>query len=460
MKRLDVLSAYEQAVIETLPLMEEGEVFKTLGKSFELFKNKRKWLTTEKRMAILERAAEMVKAQRETLALTASREGGKPLTDSLVEIDRGFEGIKVAVRELAHLHGKEIPMGLTSASAGRMAYTRFVPRGVVLAISAFNHPFNLIIHQVIPAVASGCPVIVKPALNTPLSCRHLMDILYKAGLPPEWCQMVFCSTEISERLVMDQRVSFLTFIGSAKVGWYLRSKLPPGATCTLEHGGAAPVIMDKTADLEKAMALLVKGGFYHAGQVCVSVQRVIIHQDIIQQVASKMTVLVQSLKVGDPLLKETQVGPLIRPEEVNRVHSWVEKAVAEGAKLLCGGKKISKTCYAPTLLLNPSREAEVSCKEIFGPVVCLYPYRSLDEAWELANSVEYAFQASIFSNDLPVVLEAIEHLEGCGIIVNDHTAFRVDWMPFGGHKISGLGMGGIGQTLREMSIEKMFVIKK
>ena len=459
MEKLQVLTAYDQALMEELEMMDEGQAEQALAAAAALFADRKSWIPVPERIAILEKAAQIVADERQALALTAAREGGKPLQDSLVEVDRGVEGIVVAIRELCGLHGTEIPMGITESSKGRMAYTRREPRGVVVAISAFNHPFNLIVHQVIPAVATGCPVLVKPALTTPLSCRNLVDILYRAGLPQKWCQMIIGDTPVAAKLATDPRMSFLTFIGSAAVGWHLRSGLPPGAHCALEHGGAAPAIIDKSCDLKTAVPLLVKGGYYHAGQVCVSVQRVIAHQDIVEELAQQMTASVKALVVGDPTQKQTEVGPLILPKEVDRVHSWVEEAKTGGAKLLCGGEKLSATCYAPTLLLDPPRDAQVSTREIFGPVACLYSYKTLEEAIELANSVEYDFQASIFSNDLSVALAAIDGLKARAVMVNDHTAFRVDWMPFGGHQMSGLGVGGIGHTLRDMTMEKMFVIK-
>ena len=458
MEKLDVFSAYDQKLLKSLTRKSESEVFDILDKSHKLFLDREQWIPAEKRISILEKTASLIKEQREKLAMEAAQEGGKPLVDSLIEIDRAVDGIKVAIKELTHLHGKEILMGISSSSKNRMAFTKFRPRGVALAISAFNHPFNLIIHQVIPAVAAGCPVIVKPAKTTPLSCRNLIDLLYKAGLPEQWCQMILCENTVAEKLVGDRRVSFFTFIGSSRVGWHLRSKLAPGATCALEHGGAAPAIIDSSADIDKAIPLLTKGGFYHAGQVCVSVQRIIAHKDIIGQLSERLTESVKKLKVGDPTSPETEVGPLILPREVDRVDSWVKSAVAGGAKLLCGGEKISDTCYAPTILLDPPKDAEVSRKEIFGPVVCLYSYTDLDEAIDFANSVDYAFQASVFSKNLDVAFTAIEKLEGMAIMVNDHTAYRVDWMPFGGYKESGLGVGGIGHTLKDMMIEKMFII--
>ena len=460
MEHIEVLTAFDQKLIEKLPMIGEQKALEILSQSYALHKDRKNWIPTERRLAILNKMTSLIKERREELALASAKEGGKPLIDSLVEIDRAIDGIKVAIKEMSHLHGTEIPMNLTASSANRMAYTRRDPRGVVIAISAFNHPFNLIIHQVIPAIAVGCPVIIKPSATTPLSCRNIVNLLYEAGLPEQWCQMVLCDNDVAEKLVTDSRISFLTFIGSAKVGWYLRSKLPPGATCALEHGGAAPAIIDKTADLETAIPLLVKGGFYHAGQVCVSVQRIIAHKDIIGEMTEKFVESVKSLKVGDPTSMDTEVGPLILPREVERIDSWVQKAIAGGAKLLCGGKKISDTCYAPTVLMDPPEDCEVSQNEIFGPVVCIYSYDELDAAIELANSLDFAFQASIFSKDLDVTFNAIENLEGLAVMVNDHTAFRVDWMPFGGYKQSGLGVGGIGHTIKDMTIEKMFVIKK
>lgn len=456
---LKVLTAYNQEPLGELERLDETRVFNLLEQAVFLFKDRKKWLPTYERIGILERAAEIIAKEREELALCAAREGGKPLKDSLVEVDRAVEGVKSAIRELCHLGGSEIPMDLTSSSSSRRAYTKREPRGVVLAISAFNHPFNLIIHQVIPALAAGCPVLVKPALETPLSCRNVVDILYRAGLPKKWCQMILCEVPVISKLAQDKRISFLSFIGSPEVGWSLRSRLAPGVLCALEHGGIAPAIIHSSYPWEKAVPPLVKGGFYHGGQVCVSVQRVMVGDEVLGDFSHTMKEAVESLRVGDPALMETDVGPLIRPQEVERVHSWVEKALRGGAELLCGGKKISQTCYAPTLLLNPPLDTEVSSREIFGPVVCLYGYESLERAIESANSTDYAFQAAIFTSNLDVALYAIDHLEAQAVMVNEHTAFRADWMPFGGYKKSGLGLGGMGCALRDMTLEKMFVIK-
>ena len=239
----------------------------------------------------------------------------------------------------------------------------------------------------------------------------------------------------------------------------LRSKLAPGTRCALEHGGAAPVIVAPDADLDTALPLLVKGGFYHAGQVCVSVQRVFAHDSIARQLAERMAVAAAALRVGDPTLPDTEVGPLIRHGEVDRVEEWVNEAVADGAELLAGGKRISDSMFQCTVLFNPLSEAKVSCLEIFGPVVCIYPYTDVDEAIAKANSVPFAFQAAVFTQDINLALRAYKHLNASAIMVNDHTAFRVDWMPFAGLGVSGHGIGGIPHTMRDMQIEKMMVVR-
>ena len=271
--------------------------------------------------------------------------------------------------------------------------------------------------------------------------------------------MIICRNEDTERLSTDPRVRFLSFIGSARVGWMLRSKLAPGTRCAMEHGGAAPVIVEADADVEDAVPLLAKGGFYHAGQVCVSVQRVFVHESIMNRLAEKISLAAGQIKVGDPLSDETEVGPLISEKEVNRVDQWVQEAIQKGAKLLCGGKKISSTCYAPTVLLNPSQEARVSREEVFGPVICLYSFSQRESAIRLANSVPYSFQAAVWTKDLDRALDLAKKLHASTVMINDHTAFRVDWMPFGGRRHSGIGVGGIPYSMHEMTEEKMLVVR-
>lgn len=453
----DVTSPFDGTLIRTLPHTDEAASFAALETAHALHRDRAGWLDAAERIAILKRFASLVEAQTEALARQAALEGGKPLSDSIVELVRAVDGIEVAATEIGELHGAEVPMRLNGASAHRFAHTYREPRGVVLAISAFNHPFNLIIHQVITAIAAGCPVLVKPALTTPLSCISVVELLAEAGLPEAWCQLLLSEDAVTEKLVGDSRLSFMTFIGSARVGWYLRSKLAAGAACSLEHGGAAPVIVDATADIDAAIPLLTRGAFYHAGQVCVSVQRIYLHSAVAKEFTSRFVAAVGELVSGDPLDASTVVGPLIRKREVDRVDSWVQEAIEGGAELLCGGKRLTETVYAPTVLMDPPEASRVSREEIFGPVVALYTYDDLDDAIARANAPDTFFQASLFTSDLDTALSTSRRLNGMAVMVNDHSAFRVDWMPFGGHRLSGLGMGGIGHTIRDMTLERMVV---
>lgn len=456
---LKVLSPYDQSLIKEISLVGKAEVENALATAYGLFQDQSKWIPAHRRIEILERTVEIMKTRVEELTKIAAQEGGKPYTDSKVEVLRAINGVKLAAEHIGQLKGEQIPMGLTPSSENRIAFTTREPIGVVSSISAFNHPLNLIVHQTVTAIAAGCPVIVKPALTTPLSCLALVNILMEAGLPEGWCQAIICENEAAEQLVIDERVNYFSFIGSAKVGWYLRSKLSAGTRCALEHGGAAPVIVEEDAAIDEMLPSLLKGGFYHAGQVCVSVQRVFVHTSICDDVANQLAKMASNLVVGDQMDEKTEVGPLILPREVDRVEKWVNEAIEKGAKLLCGGKRISATCYEPTVLFNPPLDAKVSTQEIFGPVVCVYAYSDREEAIKIANSLDVHFQASVFTKNLDVALDTVKKLNATAVMVNDHTAFRVDWMPFGGRDTSGIGMGGIQYSMHEMTREKLMVIK-
>ncbi len=457
---LEVLAPFDRQPIATIDLVDAAGVEQALRVARELFEDRARWLPMSERIAILKKAAHLMAQRAETLALEAAREGGKPLADSRVEVARAIDGMQICIETLRTGAGEEIPMGANAASQGRLAFTHREPIGVVVAVSAFNHPLNLIVHQVGPAVATGCPVIVKPAEDTPLSCMRFIEILREAGLPHGWAQALLTTDhEVAGRLVNDPRVDFFSFIGSARVGWMLRSQLAAGTRCALEHGGVAPVIVEADADLSDALPLLAKGAFYHAGQVCVSVQRVFVHSSIARQVAEGMAAEGMKMSVGDPTLAETAIGPLIRPKELQRVHEWVSEAVAQGAELLCGGEPLSDTCYPATVLFNPPADARVSRQEVFGPVVCVYACDDMDQAIEQANALPYAFQAAVFTNNLQRALRGYKRLNASAVMINDFTAFRVDWMPFAGLRQSGLGVGGIPHSMRDMQVEKMVVIR-
>lgn len=453
-----VYSPFDQALVGQVATTSATDLEVALNKAHSLFRNRDQWIPKLKRIEILKRAAALITDRRQQIALQAAREGGKPLKDSLVEVDRGVEGINNCIEVLRADAGQVVPMGLNAVSVGKVAFTQYEPIGVVAAVSAFNHPFNLIIHQVIPAIAVGAPVIVKPAANTPLSCKVIIDVLAESGLPEGWAQMVLpLDNTLTEKLVSDPRVGFFTFIGSAAVGWMLRSKLAPGTRCALEHGGVAPVIIAADADLDDALPRLARGGFWHAGQACVSVQRVFCHSSVANEVAGRLGELGGRLNVGDPSELDTDVGPLIHEREVKRIEQWVKDAVEGGAELIAGGHALDNNCYAPTVLLNPPIDSQVMQKEIFGPVIAVYSYDDLSEAIQQANALPYAFQAAVFTRDLDTAMRCYQGIDATAVMVNENTLFRVDWMPFAGARLSGHGVGGISYTMKEMQTEKMMV---
>ncbi|MDL2402664.1 aldehyde dehydrogenase family protein [Rhizobium mayense] len=460
MSTLTVFQAFDRSPVREIPMDDAPALATKIAIAAAAFKDRDGWLKTYERVAILRKVADLLNARAETFAKQIALEGGKPYPDAAVEVARAADGLRNAADELRNFAGKEIPMGLTPASEGRWAFTTKEPIGVVAAISAFNHPVNLIVHQIAPAIAVGCPVIIKPAAATPLSCLALVALFREAGLEERWCQTLITDDNLlAEKLATDPRVRFLSFIGSAKVGWYLRSKLPPGTRCALEHGGAAPVLIHGSADIGTIIEPITKGAYYHAGQVCVSTQRIFVDRARFDEFVELLSARVGALRVGDPLLPHTEVGPLIHPREASRVTEWIDEATTAGARVI-GGGHLSETTLKPSILLNPPPEAKVSQLEVFGPVVCVYAYEDFGSAIEAANGVRWSFQASVFAQDIGPALTAAQRLEASAVMINDHTAFRTDWMPFAGRKESGYGVGGIPWTMKDMSEEKMIVLRR
>lgn len=458
---LKVVQAFDRAPIAEVDTDDAAALERKLQAADRAFRDRDGWLKPHRRMAVLRRLAALMEGRRDHLALQIAREGGKPLSDAIVETGRAIDGVHNAADELRNFAGCEIPMGLSTASENRWAFTTREPVGIVASISAFNHPLNLIVHQVAPAIAVGCPVIVKPAITTPLSCLDFVALVREAGLPEAWCQtFVPEGNELAEKLATDRRIAFLSFIGSARIGWSLRAKLAPGTRSALEHGGAAPAIVDRSADLDTVIEPIVKGSYYHAGQVCVSTQRLFIHRDIADDFTQRLIARVETLRTADPVLTDTEVGPLILPREADRVADWIAEAVGGGAVLATGGRRLSESVLQPAVLLDPAPDARISTQEVFGPVVAVYRYDDLDDAVARANSLPTAFQASVFAQDIGVAMRAADRLEASAVMINDPTAFRTDWMPFAGRRESGYGTGGIPCTMRDLAQEKMILMHK
>lgn len=457
---LSVFNPFDLSPVDTLAENSAADVEEALSGAYALFRNRASWLPIHRRLEILERSVQLMTERADDLIETATREGGKPIRDTRAEVARAIDSVKSTIAALRTDAGETIPMNLTPAAEHRMAFTQREPIGVVVAISAFNHPLNLIVHQVAPAIAAGCPVIVKPAAETPLSCLAFLDILHEAGLPKSWAQGIVTSDNaVAETLATDGRVGFFSFIGSARVGWSVHSKLAPGTRSALEHGGAAPVIVAGDVDVYEVREAVLKGCFYHAGQVCVSVQRIFAHAKIATRFATQLAMKASGLVVGDPMDERTDVGPLIRPGELDRIHEWVREAVDGGGQLLTGGEKLTDTLYAPTVIFDAPPDCRLMTEEVFGPVVCVDPWFKMEDALARANSLPTAFQAAVFTRDVERAMEAASGLDASTVLINDHTAFRTDWMPFAGLRQSGLGTGGVPYTFRDMQIDKMIVLR-
>ena len=458
---LEVKSPWNNQLIDSIDLHDEDYIERKLNEVSQVAKHKGADFPIVDRIKVLKTFKDKIERNIDNLARLATSEGGKPITDSIIEIKRGAEGVESCIEILKSDAGNVIPMNINAASEGRIAFTQKEPIGVVLAISAFNHPFNLIIHQVIPAIATGCTVLVKPAEDTPLSCKKITEMLVESGLPSNRCHFLMPKTlELATKLVSDKRIDFFSFIGSSKVGWFLRSKLSPGTRCSLEHGGMAPTFITTNSNLENCAKSLARGGFYHAGQVCVSVQRIYLDKKVSKNFIDLFVKEVDKVKLGDPLDSSTVVGPLIRNTEVLRVNEWVMESKGNGSDLILGGKILSESTYDKTIIVNPKKSDKVSKFEIFGPVVTINEYDHFDEAINDANSVDVSFQASIFSDKIDELLKFYQKINASSVFHNDHTAFRVDWMPFAGLKHSGHGVGGIKYSMEDMQIDKMLVLRK
>tara|TARA_Y100001970_G_scaffold294365_1_gene451665 strand:- start:22289 stop:23716 length:1428 start_codon:yes stop_codon:yes gene_type:complete len=457
---LTVLNPFDLTPVDSISEQTADDIDALLEASYALFRQRDTWLPLHQRIDILEHCALLMEKRFDQLTKVAVLEGGKPLIDTRVEVVRSIDTIKSVIAALRSHHGQSMPAGLTPATEHHTAFTRTEPLGVVVAISAFNHPINLIVHQVAPAVAAGCPVIVKPAASTPLSCLAFLEILYDAGLPKDWAQAIVTSDHgLTERLATDHRVGFLSFVGSAGVGWSLRSKLTPGARCALKHGGAAPVIMTGDTDIYEVSEAILKGCFYHAGQAGESVQRIFAHTNVATRFSTQLAMKAAGLRLGNPMNPETEVGPLIHPEEVSRIHEWVTEAVNGGGQLLTGGEQLSETIYAPTVIFNPPSDCRLMTEEAFGPVVCIDPWFNTEDAVNRANALPTAFQAAVFTRDVKLAMEISNQLDASAVMINDHSAFRADWMPLAGLRQSGLGMGNVPCTLWEMTANKTIAIR-
>ena len=415
-------------------------------------------LPAHRRAEILVKVAGLIGRRHEEMARTISDEAGKPIKAARVEASRAMSTYTFAAVEARKLAGEMIPMDGAQAGEGKLGFTLRRPIGVVGAISPFNFPCNLVAHKLAPALAAGCPVVLKPASQTPLSALLLAELEEEAGLPAGWLSVVVGpASEIGDVLVEDERVKLITFTGSGDVGWKLQERAPRKRV-KLELGNSTPAIIAADADLDAAATRLAANAFAFAGQSCISVQRVYVEEPAFDAFVKAFVPKVEALKVGDPADDATDVGPVIDEDARARIGSWIEEARASGGKVLAGGE--TGELLKPTVIANVGDDQKVSCEEVFGPVVILNRAGSVDEAIERANGTRFGLQAGIFTTSLDTALRAAEQLEFGGVTVNEAPTFRSDQMPYGGIKASGNTKEGPAWAVREMTEERLVVIQR
>jgi len=413
-------------------------------------------LPTYRRAEILRQMSAAVDARREELATMIALEAGKPRKTANAEVDRAVFNLRNASEEAQRIETEFIALDLLPAGKGRWGMVRRFPIGPVLAITPFNFPLNLALHKVAAAIAAGNSVVQKPSPRTPICSLILAEIARDAGVPAGAVNVISCSNEQTARLASDERFKLLTFTGSGEVGWRLKAQAGKKRVA-LELGGNAGTIVHSDADLERAADRCVLGGFSYAGQSCISVQRILVHRPVRDRYLTALVDRVRTLVVGDPLDEKTDVGPMINLEGAKRVESWVEEAVAAGAKALTGRKR-EGTIYHPTVLTETRPEMRVNCAEVFGPVVTVEPYDSFEKALQQVNDSPYGLQAGVFTHDIKAVFHAYEQLQVGGVMINEIPSFRVDHMPYGGSKDSGLGREGARYAIEEMTERRILVI--
>jgi acyl-CoA reductase-like NAD-dependent aldehyde dehydrogenase len=450
---LDVRSPYSGDVVGRVARAGAEETRRAIDAAARA---SREPLPAHRRAEILVKVAELLDSCHDKAARLIASEAGKPLKAARVEAKRAVSTYTFAAVEARKLAGEMVPMDAAQAGEGKLAFTLREPVGVVGAISPFNFPLNLVAHKLAPALAAGCPVVLKPASQTPLSALLLAELAHEAGLPPGWLSVVVGpASEIGDVIVEDERVAAITFTGSGDVGWALKERAPRKRVA-LELGNATPVIVAADADVDAAAATLAANGFSFAGQSCISVQRVYVERPVRDRFVDRFVGEVEQLKVGDPLDEDTDVGPVIDGDARARILAWIGESSGE---ILTGGDGTDEGLIRPTVVADPGARDKLECEEVFGPVVTVTTVDSVDEAIDRANGTRYGLQAGVFTASLDTALAAARRLEFGGVTINEAPTFRSDQMPYGGVKASGNTREGPAYAVRELTVERLVVIR-
>lgn len=454
--KIEVLHPYDNSVVDTVPHGDSGDVGRALAAAVHGAKAMAK-LTAYERYQILKKAADKMEARTEDFARTITLEEGKVIAEGRYEASRAVNTLTLSAEEAKRIHGETVPLDATpGVKNSKMGFTLRVPCGIVVAISPFNFPLNLVVHKVAPAIAAGNAVVIKPPTNTPLSALKLTELLLESGLPSE---AISCLTgpggELGDALCRDSRVRKITFTGSVPVGRRI-CEMAGIKKVTMELGSNSPIIVMPDADLNKVAEAVAATGYSNAGQVCISTQRVVAHRKIYEDVLAASKAKVEALTTGNPMDEKTKVGPMIREQEAVRVEQWVNDAVKSGARVVTGGVR-KGAIYAPTIVADVKPEMRISCEELFGPAVAFTPFDDVNEAIALANDSEFGLAAGVFTESLDTAMRFARELETGNIHINWGPQWRADLMPYGGLKNSGFGKEGPRYAVEEMTELKMVV---
>ncbi|MFO0793797.1 MAG: aldehyde dehydrogenase family protein [Candidatus Brocadiaceae bacterium] len=452
---LEVMNPYNNEIVGATFLASERDIEDAIQGALHAFGETRK-LPAFKRAEILGNIRDSISKRSEEFARTITLESGKPIADARVEVERAIGTFQIASEESRRMFGEVIPLDITERSKNRVGIHRRFPIGPILGISPFNFPLNLIVHKVAPALASGNPIIIKPASKTPLTALLLGEVIAESGWPAGGFSIFPCKLTLAERMVTDDRIKMLTFTGSAEIGWQLK-QLAGKKRVTLELGGNAGAIIDSPENLDYIVKRCVVSAFSFSGQICISLQRLFLNKKICDDFMTNFIDNIKTLKMGNPMDEDTRIGPMIDEQSAQKIESWVNDAIKEGAILACGGKR-NGALYEPTVITHTTPGMKINKNELFAPAVTVSTHENFEDAVKQINNSRYGLQASVFTNNIRHIFYAYENLEVGGVIVNDVPSFRADTMPYGGTKDSGIGREGVRYAMEEMTEPKLLVL--
>lgn len=453
---IEVRDKYDGQIVARVSVADAAGIDRAIAAAVEAIEPMRR-LAAYERQAILSHCVTRFSENAELLAQTLCREAGKPIRDARGEVARLIDTFRVAAEESVRTMGEVIPLDISPRAHAYSGMWRRVPIGVCSFITPFNFPLNLVAHKIAPAIAAGCPFVLKPASLTPIGALMIGEILAETGLPAGAFSILPCRREDADAFSTDERIALLSFTGSSDVGWDLKSRAGKKKV-VLELGGNAAVVVEPDWDLEDAVARIVTGAFYQSGQSCISVQRVFAHESVYSELRGRLVAASRELRCGDPRDETTFLGPLISEQEAARIEGWIAESRAAGARLLCGGNR-SGAFLDATWLENVPPRAALNAREVFGPVALLSPYRDFDDALAMVNDSAFGLQAGVFTRDLFKAKRAWERLQVGGVIIGDTPSWRVDHMPYGGVKDSGLGREGVRFSIEEMTEIRLLVLR-